>query len=191
MAQRLAETSFDAWYYNRVLDGDAYHAASTGAVTVSTVSTTITGLVLHNPPTSTVDLVVRDFTFAPSSAPGASIVGLNISAVLETTTLSSVTAMVIHNAYSQGSGIEFTPTGGRDSQGLVSSAATAATAPVWFRPIAAEAVAASSIHSTTIVAELYGSLILPPGAFCALGYLANAAVGIAGVSWAEVEHQAP
>ena len=190
MAQRLAENSFDAWYYNRVLDGDAYHAASTGAVTVSTVSTTITGLVLHNPPTSTVDLVVRDFTFAPSSAPGASIVGLNISAVLETTTLSSVTAMVIHNAYSQGSGIEFTPTGGRDSQGLVSSAATAATAPVWFRAMSG-VVASTTLNPTRYVAELNGSLILPPGAFCALGYLTTAVLGLAGVSWAEVEHQAP
>ncbi len=110
---------------------------------------------------------------------------------LETAALTGVTAMVIHNAYSLGSDVEFTPTGGRDSQGLVSSAATSTSTPVWLRPMASEAVAASSITPTTIVAELYGSLILPPGGFCALGYLTNAAVGIAGVSWAEVEHQAP
>ena len=191
MPLRLAENSFDSWFYNRVLDGDAYHAGSTGAVTVSTVSTTITGLVISNPPTSTIDLVIRDFTFAPSTAPGISVVGLNIMGALESGVLTSTTDIVIHNAYSQGSNAEFTPTGGRNSQGKVFSAATSVSTPVWFRPMASEAVAASSIHSATIVAELYGSLILPPGAFCALGFLTNAAVGIAGVSWAEVEHQAP
>ena len=191
MPLRLAEHSFDTWFYNRVLDGNAYHAASTGAVTLSTVSTTITGLVISNPSTSTVDLVIRDFTFAPSSAPGISVVGLNIMGTLESGVLTSTTAIVIHNAYSKGSDVEFTPTGGRDSQGKVFSAATSVSTPVWLRPMASEAVAASSITPTTIVAEMYGSLILPPGAFCALGYLTNAAVGVAGVSWAEVEHQAP
>lgn len=167
------------WFLEQARLGNMYHACSAGAVTLSTVSATHTGLALSNPIGSGVNLVVEKCRFAPSTAPGgASVVGLAISASVQTTEVVHGTPAVIHNAICTGSNANV-------GKGKCDAASTLGAAPVWLRPIGG-VVAASSITPGMYVDETKGDIILPPGTNLSFSYLTTAAVGIAGFSWAEV-----
>ena len=167
------------WFLEQARLGNMYHACTTGAVTLSTVSATCTGLVLTNPYGSNKKLVVAKVRFAPSTAPaGASVVGLAISPAVSTTAVTHTTPAVVHNALTTGSNIDI-------GVGVVDSAATLPAAPVWFRPIGG-VVAASSITPGMYVDETDGEIILVPGTNLSLSYLTTAAVGIASITWVEI-----
>ncbi len=167
------------WFLEQARLGNMYHSCSTGAVTLSTVSATCTGLVLSNPIGSGKYLVVEKVRFAPSTAPaGASVVGLAISASVQTTEVVHTTPAVIHNAICTGSNLNV-------GVAKVDSAATLGAAPVWLRPMGS-VVAASSITPDMYVDETKGDIILPPGTNLSFSYLTTAAVGIGAFSWAEV-----
>ncbi len=168
------------WFLEQARLGNMYHACSTGAVTLSTVSATCTGLALSNAYGSGKRLVVQKVRFAPSTAPGgASVVGLAISPAVSGTAVTHTTPMVIHNAITDGSNVT-------TGVGLVDSAATLPAAPVWFRPIGS-VVAASSITPGMYVDYVNGEIILPPGTNLSLSYLTTAAVGIASITWVEID----
>jgi hypothetical protein len=168
------------WFLEQARLGNMYHACSTGAVTLSTVSATCTGLALSNPYGSGKLLVVEKVRFAPSTAPaGAAVVGLAISPAVSTTAVTHTTPAVIHNALATGSNVD-------TGVGLVDSAATLPAAPVWLRPIGS-VVAASSISPGMYVDETNGDIILPPGTNLSLSYLTTAAVGIAEYTWVEID----
>src|SRR4051812_38213936 len=94
------------WFLEQARLGNMYNACSTGAVTLSSVNATQTGLALVNPWGSGVDLVIRQARFQPSTAPGgASVVGLAVSPALSQVGPTSLTAAVIHNAIASGSNI--------------------------------------------------------------------------------------
>jgi hypothetical protein len=170
----------DLWFLEQARLGNMYHACSTGAVTLSTVSATCTGLALSNPYGSGKLLVVKKVRFAPSTAPGgAAVVGLAISPAVSTTAVTHTTPAVIHNALMTGSNVD-------TGVGLVDSAATLPAAPVWLRPIGG-VVAASSISPGMYVDETNGEIILPPGTNLSLSYLTTAAVGIAEYTWVEID----
>lgn len=168
------------WFTEQARLGNMYHSCSTGAVTLSTVSATCTGLVLTNPYGSGKKLVVSKVRFAPSTAPaGASVVGLAISPAVSATAVTHTTPAVIHNAITTGSNLNV-------GVGLVDSAATLPAAPVWFRPIGS-VVAASSITPGIYVDDTKGEIILPPGTNLSFSYLTTAAVGVAEFTWVEID----
>lgn len=168
------------WFTEQARLGKMFHSCSTGAVTLSTVSATCTGLVLTNPYGSGKRLVIAKVRFAPSTAPaGAAVVGLAISPAVSATAVTHTTPAVIHNAITTGSNLNV-------GVGLVDSAATLPAAPVWLRPLGS-VVAASSITPDMYVDETKGDIILPPGTNLSLSYLTTAAVGIAAFTWVEID----
>ena len=168
------------WFVEQALAGNMYHACSTGAVTLSTVSATCTGLVVSNNYGSNKALVMYSASFAPSTAvAGASVVGLAISAAQYTTAVVHTTPAVIHNAIAVGSNLKL-------GAARADAAATLPAAPVWLRPLAS-VVAASSITPTKYGEYLGGTIIVPPGGNISFSYLTTAAVGIAAFSWVEID----
>jgi hypothetical protein len=168
------------WFLEQARLGKMFNACSTGAVTLSTVSATCTGLALSNPYGSGKNLVVKQVRFSPSTAPaGAAVVGLAISPAVSATAVVHTTPAVIHNAIASGSNLNV-------GVANVDSAATLPAAPVWLRPIGA-VVAASSISPDSYVDETEGSIILPPGTSLSLSYLTTAAIGIASFTWVEID----
>lgn len=160
--------------------GKLYHACSAGAVTLSTLSTTCTGLALSNPIGSGYNLVIESISFVPSTAPaGASVVGIAISPGVQTTDPTHTTPMVIHNGIMTGSNLNV-------GVAKCDAAATLVGTPVWLRPMAS-VVAASSITPCKYEDYTDGTIILPPGTHLSLSYLTTAAVGIASITWAEVK----
>lgn len=166
------------WFLEQARLGNMYSACSAGAVTLSTVNTTCTGLALSNSPGSGKLLVIKSVHFAPSTAPaGAAVVGLAIHTAISPTEATHTTPMVVHNAIARG-GI-----GG--TAGKADAAATLPSTPLWLRPLAA-VVAASSISPAKYSEEVNGTIIIPPGGCLSLSYLTTAAVGIASVVWVEI-----
>lgn len=172
--------SFNKWVLDQTKLGNTYHACSAGAVTLSTVSTTCTGLALSNPYGSDKNIVVVQVRFTPSTAPaGVSLVGLVISPGVQTTQNTHTTPMVIHNGLMTGSNVN-------TGVGKVDAAATLVGTPVWLKPIAG-VTAGSSITPSEYVEEPKGAIILPPGTHLSLSYLTTAAVGVASVTWVEID----
>ena len=168
------------WFLEQARIGNMYTACSAGAVTLSTVSTTCTGLALSNSYGSKKLLVVKSVSFAPSTAPaGAAVVGIAIHTALSPTETTHTTPMVIHNAMASGNVSSV-------AVGKADASATLASTPLWWRPMAS-VVAGSSITPTKYHEELYGDLIILPGGCMSLSYLTTAAVGIASVTWVEVD----
>lgn len=168
------------WFFEQARLGNMYHACSAGAVTLSTVSTTCTGLALSNPAGSNKLLVIKSVSFAPSTAPaGAAVVGLAISTAPSETATTHTTPMVVHNSIMNGSNANV-------GVGKADAAATLASTPVWLRPLGS-VVAASSISPAKYNEDIDGEIILPPGAVLSLSYLTTAAVGIASVTWVEID----
>jgi hypothetical protein len=166
------------WFLEQARMGKMYHACSAGAVTLSTVSTTCTGLALSNTYGSGKLLVVKRVSFAPSTAPGGeSVVGIAIHTAISTTDTTHTTPMVIHNAIAKGnvSG---------SLAGRADASATLASTPLWLRPMAS--TIATSTDPTNYNDDIDGSIIIPPGGCMSLSYLDTAAVGIAAVTWVEI-----
>lgn len=167
------------WFLEQARLGKMFHACSAGAVTLSTVSTTCTGLALSNPAGSGKLLVVKRVRFQPSTAPsGAAVAGIAISTAPSETNTTHTTPMVVHNAIAKGAT--------NNSVGKADAAATLASTPLWLRPLGS-VVAASSISPASYVDETDGEIIIPPGAVMSLSYLTTAAIGIASVTWVEID----
>lgn len=168
------------WFREQALLGNMYHACSAGAVTLSTVNATCTGLSLDNPYGSGKKVVVKSVSFAPSTAPaGAAVVGIAISPAVSSTAVTHTTPMVIHNAIANGSNAKV-------GVGKADASSTLPTTPVWLRPMGA-VVAASSISPAKYNEDINGEIILPPGTQLSLSYLTTAAVGIASITWVEID----
>lgn len=168
------------WFLDQARLGNMYNACSAGAVTLSTLSTTCTGLALSNAYGSRKLLIVYQVDFAPSTAPaGAAVVGIAIHTAISETAVTHTTPMVIHNAIAKGN-VSGVPAGRADA------AATLPSTPLWLRPMAS-VVAGSSITPTKYTDYTRGSIIVAPGGCLSLSYLTTAAVGIASVTWVEVD----
>lgn len=166
------------WFLEQARNGNMFHACSAGAVTLSTVSTTCTGLALSNSPGSNRLLVVKKVCFAPSTAPaGAAVVGIAIHTAISPTEATHTTPMVIHNAITKGSV--------SGTAGKADAAATLPSTPLWLRAMAS-VVAGSSISPANYTDFTEGDIIIPPGGCMSLSYLTTAAVGIASVTWVEI-----
>lgn len=167
------------WFLEQARLGNMYHACSAGAVTLSTVNATCTGLSLANPYGSGKLLVVARCRFQPSTAPaGAAVVGLAVSPAPHQTAVVHTTPIVIHNGIMRGSDASL-------GVGRVDASSTLPNTPVWLRPFGG-VVAASSISPGMYVDETNGEIILPGGTHLSFSYLTTAAVGIAAVTWVEI-----
>lgn len=168
------------WFLEQARLGRMFHACTTGAVTLSTVSATCTGLALTNPFGSSKLLFVKQVRFQPSTVPaGAAVVGLAVSPAVSETAVTHTAAAVIHNAICTGSNLNI-------GVGKADSSATLPAAPVWLRPIGS-VVANSSLSPGMYVDETNGQIILPPGTNLSLSYLTTAAIGIAAMTWVEID----
>ena len=168
------------WWLEQARLGNMYHAASAGAVTLSTVSTTCTGLSLSNSYGSKKLLVVRRVDFVPSTAPaGAAPVFIAIHTAISPTETTHTTPMVVHNALAKGnvSGV---------AVGKADASSTLASTPLYLRPMGA-VVAGSSISPHKYTDYTNGDIIVVPGGALSLSYLTTVAVGIASVTWVEVD----
>jgi len=169
----------EAWFLEQARLGNMFNACSAGAVTLSTVSTTCTGLALSNTWGSGKLLVVKQVDFAPSTAPaGAAVVGICIHTAVSPTAVTHTTPMVVHNAIAKGN------VSGQNA-GLADAAATLPSTPLWLRAMGG-VVAASSISPAKYTDWTDGSIIIPPGGCLSLSYLTTAAIGIASVCWVEI-----
>jgi len=169
----------EEWFLEQARLGNMYSACTTGAVTLSTVNATCTGLSLENPHGSGVNLVIKRAVFVPSTAPaGAAVVGLAVSSAVSQTAVTHTAAAVIHNAIANGSNAKV-------GKAKADSSSTLPAAPVWLRPLGS-VVAASSITPAAYKEEVNGDIILPPGTNLSFSYLTTAAVGIAAFTWVEV-----
>ena len=171
-------TSSD-WFLEQARLGNMFHACSAGAVTLTTLNTTCTGLALSNSYGSGKLLVVKTVSFAPSTAPaGVAVVGIAIHTALSATETTHTTPMVVHNAIAKGNVSS-------SAVGKADASATLASTPLWLRPMAC-VTATSSITPTKYNEYVNGDIIIAPGGCMSLSYLTTAAVGIASVTWVEI-----
>ena len=170
-------SNFDYASYNR--KGQLFTAANVAAKSVIAVTTSMTGVILHNPAGSGKNLIIGDVGFVWTTAPAAvHNIGLAILGP-QATQPSSLTAI--------GSGV--LAANGTGSTGVAKAydAATLAAAPVIVRWLGG-AVYGSGVGESpySIIDKVDGALILVPGATMTFAAVTTTAVGMGHVSWAEV-----
>jgi hypothetical protein len=165
-------------YYETTYRRQMYTIANqTGVTTSAALTTTYVGLCIANPTTSTVNVVVTKAGYAFPVAPAASaVVGL-MTGVGATITTNLVTA---RNRF----------VGGVGAQCLASTSLTLPGTPVLetVLDIVTAATITTNPKGVGTIVDLEGSLILPPGAFCA--FYTSTASGASGFfgsfQWVEV-----
>jgi len=165
-------------YYETTYRRQMYTIANqTGVTTSAALTTTYVGLCIANPTTSTVNAVITKAAYAFTVAPAAAVaVGL-MTGVGASITTNLVTA---RNRF----------VGGVGAQCLASTSLTLPGTPVLetiLGTVLTGAITTQSTQPPTII-DLEGSLILPPGAFCA--FYTSTASGASGFlgsfQWVEV-----
>jgi hypothetical protein len=157
--------------------GKVFVGANSQAANHIAVTTAMTGLILWNPPSSNRKLVLIDWGFLYTTAPGGiNQVGLAIGTA--TTTLpTSVTLADNVATAADGSG--------NVGQGVVYKAATLAAAPKAYRWMH-NTMATSSSGVSVNVDRVDGSIILAPGATVCTTVVQATAAGMAHFTWAEL-----
>jgi len=145
-------------YYETAYRRNAFNAATQAGVTTSAgLATTTTGLILTNPTTSTVNLVLNKVGYAVNAAPAATMV-IGLALNTSTTAVTQTTAITGRNNF----------LGGAAPQGLVASSAGLPTAGIIshiFGKIDYIATPANIFATYTNVVDLEGQMILPPGSY--------------------------
>jgi len=166
-----------AKYTDAVLNGRVFAAANQAAVALTAgMATTYTGLVLGNPTTSTKDVVLLRFgyTFTIAAPTAATNIGL-----MTGTGASIVSVIATRNRY----------VGGASGVATVSNACTLPGTPVLevvFGNVGTGATTVSTVGTITNY-DIDGSIVLSPGAFCAVySFAANSACAICAFVWEEV-----
>lgn len=173
----LAATQLNPRYYETTYRRQMYTIANqTGVTTSAALTTTYVGLCIANPTTSTVNVVVNKVGYAFTVAPAAAV-----TVGLMTGTGASITGAVTpRNRF----------VGGVGSQCLASTSLTLPGTPVLetvLGTVLTGAITTQSQQAPTVI-DLEGSLILPPGAFCA--FYTSTASGASGFfgsfQWVEI-----
>ena len=171
-----------ARYHHAATDGSLFSGAICGQVTTVGLATTYTGLCLSNPVGSTKNLVINKIGFAFLVAfPAAAGIGL-MTGFNATTNVTHTTPVTPRSQNFTGSG-----SGG---VGLLDSSATLPTAPTLNTILAAGLTGAitTSPEVNGGLVDLEGSIVLPPGAYCAFytSTVSGAAGGCFSFQWDEV-----
>lgn len=172
-------SNFDYASFNR--KGQLFSAANTAAKSVIAVTTSMTGVILHNPIGSGKNLLIGDVGFVWTTAPAAvHNIGLAILGP-QATQPATLTAI--------GSGVLSADGSGNAGKavGRAYDAATLAAAPVIVRWLGG-AVYGSGVGESPfmILDKVDGALMLVPGATMTFAAVTTTAVGMGHVSWAEV-----
>lgn len=164
-------------YTEGVREGRVFVAANQAAVALTAaMATTYTGLVLGNPTTSSIDVVLYQFgyTFTVAAPTAATVIGL-----MTGTGASIAGSITPRNRY----------VGGAAAVAQVDDGCTLPGTPVLemvFGQVGTLATTGTAVGPCTLV-EIDGSLILPPGAFvAAYSFAANTACAIFSFMWEEV-----
>lgn len=176
----LAVTEYNAKYYQMTKDGMCYTAATQALVTTTVgLALTYTGLVLSNPITATVDLVLLQASMMQSVLQATQVEAFALATGFLSTANVTHTTPVAPKSSFVGSGLT--------GQGLADVAATLPAAP--FYDTFFTNTGTATADSTGVQAfDLGGSIVLKPGAFCCFVTPAQASVAGMwfGFKWAEV-----
>lgn len=168
-------------YYETSYRRNSFTGATQAGVTTSAgLATATTGLILTNPTSSTVNLVLNKVGYAFTVLPAAAIV-VGLAFNTSTTAVTQTTAITGRNNF----------LGGQTPQGLVASSVTLPTAGIVSHVFGAVNFIATpaNIYATTMtMVDLEGSVILPPGSY--VHVYTSAASGASGFfgsfQWEEV-----
>ncbi|MDD5199268.1 MAG: hypothetical protein PHC88_05640 [Terrimicrobiaceae bacterium] len=167
-----------AKYEDALRRGKVYFACNSATQALSVNTTTATGLILTNPLTSGVNLVLLQVCVALITAPAAQANLVLTGNILTTAAAATThtTALVVKNALISG---------GVAGQGLCDSAATVPT-PAAIRSIGGGPVGAVTINAPYIRDDIDGLLALAPGCVISLQSMTTAITVVASITWEEV-----
>jgi hypothetical protein len=167
-------------YYETSLRRALFSGSITGQVTTVGTSTTYTGLCVSNPVGSPVNLVLNKVGYAFIVAfPAGSVVGL-MTGYSAGTNVTHTTPVTPRSQFFNGAG------GG---VGLLDSSATLPAAPTVNMILASGLTGAiTTVPFISGLVDLEGSIILPPGAYCAIytSTITGAAAGAFSFQWEEI-----
>lgn len=158
--------------------GKVFVGANVSAKSVIAVTTSMTGLILWNPPSSNKKLILIDTGFVYTTVPAA-LHNLGVAVMVANQVLPTSLTVAGRSAIAaDGSG--------NIGQGIVWDAATLPAAPVavrWFDGT----LATGAVGNYQANDRIDGSLILVPGAAACLTVVTTTAVGMGHFTWAEVQ----
>lgn len=168
-----------ARYYAATKDGAMFNVASQAVATTTVgLATTYTGLVLVNPTTSTVDLVLNKVSVMQSVIQSANVEAFAIATGFNSTTAVTLTVAATPQSQRVGSGLV--------AQAKAATSATLPTAPLYNTFL--QNTASATTNGNGGVWDMEGSIILPPGAYAC--FVTPAQASVAGMwfsfSWDEV-----
>ena len=168
-------SNFDAASYNRQ-GNKMFFACNQANKATTALSTTATGLILHNPYGSAKKLLIVDARFAFSAVPtAAGAVMLSMGNTPSITAMATATADTIWAA--DGSGV---------STVSVARVYTIATTPIVNVYVCPLAVASSTTASADLSKLPEGGLIVVPGNYVMFSHVTTIATGIGSFLWVEV-----
>jgi hypothetical protein len=167
--------AIDLFEYSK--QGKVFHAANTANATLSALSTTATGFILHNPTGSGVNVAILNVsgTFNTAQA-GASSIGIAMAPAPVVADITHTTPLVVRSAILTG--------GDGGARAKADTSATTVGTPVFVKHLAS-VNATSSVVFTRFSEDINGSLILPEGVSIQLAYVTTAAVGLFSMTWLE------
>jgi hypothetical protein len=150
-------TEYNARYYQATKDGMSFTVANQAVVTTTVgLALTYTGLVLSNPITSQVDLVIVQVSMMQSVIQATQVEAFAIATGFNSTTNVTHTAAVTPKSSLIGSGLTGT--------GLADSSATLPTAPFYDTFITNTGTATADSTGVQVV-DIAGSIVLKPGGY--------------------------
>lgn len=168
-------------YYETAYRRNQFNAATQAGVTTSAgLGTAVTGLILTNPTSSTVNLVPNKIGYAFNAAPAATMV-IGLAFNTSTTAVTQTTAITPRNNF----------LGGQTAQGLVASSVTLPSAGIIshiFGSVDYIATPANYLAKPVALIDLEGSIVMPPGSYLHL-YTSTASAAsstFASIQWEEI-----
>jgi hypothetical protein len=164
-------------YYEQAKNQNMFWGANTAATAISVaLATTYTGLCLSNPAGNMYNLVLTKVSWALSVAPAAiAPMGL-ITGFLAAGVVTHTTPLIAANCLIGT---------GRVATAKIDAAATLVGTPAWTMPLMGGFTAGALPGIPPAVLDFEGSIIIPPGAYAAIGSL-TAVTGFGGFQWEEV-----
>lgn len=171
-------TDAHARYMESVLQGNVFTASTqAGVALTTTLSTTMTGIILTNPPNSGKYLLLTELIAALTTAPaGIATIGLAAVATPQVAETTHTTPLVVRNAII---GVTSSATG------KVDSSSTVATTPVCVRAVPGGPVATGSVTSAYIKDEIAGAIGIAPGTAIGTFALTTAISALLTLTWEE------
>lgn len=150
-------TEYNARYYQATKDGLCFTAATQALVTTSVgLATAYTGLVLSNPTTSAVDLVIVQASMMQSVIQATQVEAFALATGFNSATNVTHTTPVVPKSSLIGSGLT--------GSGLADVSATLPTAPFYDTFVTNTGTIAADSTGIQVV-DIAGSIVLKPGAY--------------------------